>query len=359
LQSDIKITSFIAVNVRKRKLFLLHGYRYLNPNHHFSVAPMMDWTDRHCRYFHRLLTSRALLYTEMLTADAVIHGDRAYLLGFSEPEHPLALQLGGSDPAKMAAAARIAEDWGYDEININVGCPSDRVQRGRFGACLMLEPGTVAACFDAMQDAVAVPVTVKCRIGVDDQEGYDYLRQFVDPVAAAGCRTFIVHARKAYLQGLSPKENRDIPPLRYDYVHRLKAERPDLTVVLNGGLKDVAGTKADISDLDGAMFGREAYQNPYCLAAVDRVFFGATTEPLSRHDAVRAMVPYIEAQLAKGLRLQTVTRHMIGLFQGLPGARAWRRYLSENAYRSDADTSTLMAAAALVPEPLHSDEIAS
>jgi len=325
----------------------------------FSVAPMMDWTDRHCRYFHRLLTSRALLYTEMLTADAVIHGDRAYLLDFSPAENPIALQLGGAEPAKMAEAARIAAGWGYDEININVGCPSDRVQRGRFGACLMLEPDTVAACFDAMQAAVTVPITVKCRIGVDDQEGYDYLRRFVDPVAAAGCRTFIVHARKAYLQGLSPKENRDIPPLHYDYVHRLKAERPELTIVLNGGLKDVAGTKAHIGDLNGAMFGREAYQNPYCLADVDRVFFGAAAEPPSRHGVVRAMLPYVEAQLAKGLRLQTVSRHMIGLFQGLPGARAWRRYLSENAHRPDAGTTTLMAAAALVQDPQQSEDIAS
>ncbi len=320
----------------------------------------MDWTDRHCRYFHRLLSRRALLYTEMLTADALIYGDRDYLLAFAPAEHPVALQLGGSEPEKMAAAARIGEEWGYDEININVGCPSDRVQRGRFGACLMLEPETVAACFQAMRTTIKIPITVKCRIGVDAQDSYADLVGFVEPVRQAGCGTFIVHARNAILDGLSPKENRDIPPLKYDYVHRLKRNFPDLTVILNGGLKDVELNQNNRGNLDGVMFGREAYQNPYCLAAVDQVFFGLDDTPLSRHQVVEAMVPYVEAELQKpGLRLQAITRHMIGLFRGLPGARAWRRYLSENAYRPDAGVDVLRKAATLVADPQAIDAVAS
>ncbi len=318
--------------------------------HRFSVAPMMDWTDRHCRYFHRQISRHARLYTEMLTADAVIHGDLERLLTFDPAEHPLALQLGGSEPDKMARAAWIAADWGYDEININVGCPSDRVQKGRFGACLMAEPETVAACFSAMQSAVDVPVTVKCRIGIDDQNRFEDLVRFVEPVRTAGCRVFIVHARNAILAGLSPKQNRDIPPLKYQFVHRLKETFPELTVVLNGGLRGVVETAVRLDHLDGAMFGREAYQNPYCLVDVDHAFFEDPSPIPSRHEVVGSMLDYVERQCRAGWRLNAVTRHMIGLFQGQPGARAWRRYLSENAHKPGAGPEVLLAAAALVPD---------
>ncbi len=319
--------------------------------HKFCIAPMMDWTDRHCRFFHRRISRHARLYTEMLTADALIHGDRERLLGFSDEERPLALQLGGAEPAKMAAGARIAKDWGYDEVNINVGCPSDRVQQGRFGACLMAEPETVARCAEAMRQAVRIPITVKCRIGIDDRDAYEDLKEFVDTVAGAGVDSFVVHARKAVLQGLNPKQNRTIPPLRYDYVHRLKAERPELKIILNGGLKAPAAALAGLADLDGLMFGREAYQNPYCLADVDALYFGDRQAPPSRHDVVRAMLPYIEQQRHRGQRLGAITRHMTGLFQGQPGARAWRRYLAENAYKSGAGSEVVLAAASFIPEP--------
>lgn len=308
-----------------------------NQSHRFCVAPMMDGTDRHCRYFHRLLTRNARLYTEMITADAAIHGDRKYLLGFDPSEHPVALQLGGSEPEKLSEAARIGEDFGYDEINLNVGCPSDRVQSGAFGACLMKRPALVADCVSAMKNAVDIPVTVKCRIGVDDQDPEDSLFGFVDTVAAAGCRVFIVHARKAWLQGLSPKENRTIPPLDYDLVARLRKERPDLTVVLNGGIETVHGARALLQNFDGVMLGRAAYGAPYLLASVDEVFFGAPAASPSRAAVVEAMSFYVKQAFADGTRPHSITRHMIGLYHGAPGARAWRRFLSENASAARGD----------------------
>lgn len=316
----------------------------------FSVAPMMDWTDRHCRVFHRLLTRRAVLYTEMVTADAVRFGDRARLLGYTPQEHPLALQLGGSEPDAMAEAARIAEGWGYGEVNINVGCPSDRVQSGRFGACLMREPETVARLVEAMRAAVAIPVTVKCRIGVDDQDPEAALDTLVDRVSEAGCTTVIVHARKAWLQGLSPKENRDVPPLDYDRVRRLKAARPDLEVLLNGGLGDLDAALAESEGLDGVMLGRAAYQTPWLLSEVDARVYGATADPLDRHDVVDAMADYADRmRVEAGTPLKSVGRHMLGLFQGLPGARGWRRRLSETMYSDDATGAVLREAATLIP----------
>lgn len=299
-----------------------------------SVAPMMDWTDRHCRYFHRLLSPNARLYTEMVTSPALVHGDRERLIGFDVSEHPLALQLGGSDPAELAEAARIGAQFGYDEINLNVGCPSDRVQSGRFGACLMREPSLVAECFAAMRDAVSIPVTVKCRLGVDAQDEYADLQHFIEVVAAAGCAVFIVHARKAWLKGLSPKENRDVPPLNYERVYHLKRDFPQLTVIINGGIESVGEVQAHLVHADGVMLGRTAYHEPYRLAEIEHVLFGT---PLPRRESViESMRPYIEAHLASGGRLQHISRHMLGLFQGLPGARAWRRTLSENAHRPDA-----------------------
>ena len=319
-------------------------------DHRFAIAPMMDWTDRHDRYFLRRITKRARLYTEMLTADAVIHGNRDRLLGYSEDEHPLALQLGGADPAKMVQAARIAAERGFDEVNINVGCPSDRVQSGRFGACLMAEPETVAACASAMAAAVAIPITVKCRLGIDDRDSYDDFRRFVDCVARAGVTVFIVHARKAVLAGLNPKQNRDVPPLKYDFVYRLKQERPELTVVLNGGLRDVAAARAHLDRLDGVMFGREAYQNPYGLAAADGLYFNDPAVVPTRHQVAQAMLPYIEQRRAEGERLNAITRHLLALFQGQPGAKAWRRYLSENAHKPGAGAEVVCAALSLVPD---------
>ncbi|MBN8728234.1 MAG: tRNA dihydrouridine(20/20a) synthase DusA [Xanthomonadales bacterium] len=299
-----------------------------------SVAPMMDWTDRHCRYFHRLLGPRALLYTEMVTAAAVVHGDRERLLGFDVAEHPLALQLGGSEPAELAAAARVGAELGYDEINLNVGCPSDRVQSGRFGACLMREPALVADCFAAMQAAVDVPVTVKCRIGVDEQDEYAALAEFVDAVRAAGCRTFIVHARKAWLKGLSPKENREVPPLNHARVHRLKQEHPGLVIVINGGISTVAEVEDHLRHVDGVMLGRTAYHEPFRLAEIEHALHGT---PLpDRDEVLRRLRPYVEAHLARGDRLQHISRHVLGLYQGLSGARAFRRVLSEEAHRPDA-----------------------
>jgi len=314
----------------------------------FSVAPMMDWTTRHCRAFHRCLSKRALLWTEMVTADAVIHGDRDYIIGFSEAEHPLVLQLGGNEPAKMAEAAKIAEDYGYDEVNINCGCPSDRVQSGAFGACLMRSPEVVAECVSAMQAAVAIPVTVKCRIGVDEDDPRASLFQFVETVSAAGCEVFSVHARKAWLQGLSPKENRDVPPLDYGLVHDLKTARPDLTIILNGGLQSLDQCKEHMADLDGVMLGRAAYQTPGILGDVDAELYGANTR-ISAHEAVDAFKPYIAARLSEGVPLHAMTRHMLGLFAGKPGARAWRRTLSEQG-RGDAGLDVLSAALAEVME---------
>jgi len=295
---------------------------------------MMDWTDRHCRYFHRLLSPHALLYTEMVTAPAVLHGDRARLLGFDAFEQPVALQLGGSEPAELAAAARVGADLGYCEINLNVGCPSDRVQSGRFGACLMREPALVADCVAAMRAAVSIPVTVKCRLGVDEQDEYADLERFIETVRAGGCEIFIVHARKAWLEGLSPKENREIPPLNYERVYRLKREFPALTIVVNGGVSSVADVEAHLRHVDGVMLGRTAYHEPYRLAEIENALYD---EALPERDAVLAAFrPYIEAHLARGDRLQHISRHILGLYQGLPGARAFRRVLSERAHRSDA-----------------------
>ncbi len=308
---------------------------------------MMDWTDRHCRYLLRLISPGIRLYTEMVTSAAVLHGDRERLLAFDPAEHPLALQLGGSDPEEMAAAARIAEQLGYDEINMNVGCPSDRVQSGRFGACLMAEPGVVADCIAAMSAAVDIPVTVKSRIGIDDREDYEFLRTFVDTVAAAGCRVFVIHARKAILSGLSPKQNREIPPLRYDVVHRIKRELPDLTVVLNGGIRRVADARRELAIVDGIMIGREAYHNPWVLAGIEADILGGRP-PENRAAVVRSWIPYVESQLAAGQKLSAMTRHGLGLFAGQPGARAWRRVLSERAPRAGAGVEVIQAALAEV-----------
>ncbi|MFW2404975.1 MAG: tRNA dihydrouridine(20/20a) synthase DusA [Gammaproteobacteria bacterium] len=305
-----------------------------------SVAPMMDWTDRHCRYFFRLLTQDARLYTEMVTASAVLRGDHARLLGYHEAEHPLALQLGGSEPRELADAVRIADSYGFDEINLNIGCPSDRVQSGRFGACLMAEPGRVAECVAAMRDAASVPVTVKTRIGIDDRDDYEFLEQFVDEVAAAGCEYFVVHARKAILAGLSPKENRSVPPLRYDVVYRLKRDFPALTVVLNGGVESVAQVREHLARVDGVMIGRKAYGDPWLLANLQRT--GADESDITRQDVVIAMAEYAAGQIQSGARLHHVTRHMLGLFTGVPGARRWRRFISERAGRDGASEQLLI-----------------
>ncbi|HPE73069.1 MAG TPA: tRNA dihydrouridine(20/20a) synthase DusA [Candidatus Competibacter sp.] len=315
-----------------------------------AVAPMLDWTDRHYRYFIRLLSRHTLLYTEMVTTGAILRGDRQRLLAHDPTEHPLALQLGGSDPAELARCARIAADWGYDEINLNVGCPSDRVQSGRFGACLMAEPDLVAACVAAMRAATDLPVTVKTRIGIDERDSYQELADFVRRVAAGGCTVFIVHARKAWLSGLSPKENREIPPLRHEVVHRLKRDFPELTIVLNGGLTTLEQVTEQLRQVDGVMIGRAAYENPYLLAEVDRRFFGSSAPPPNRHQAVRALLPYLEDRLRAGTPLQCMTRPILGLFQGIPGARAWRRVLSERAWRHGAGVEVVEAALERVAE---------
>lgn len=319
--------------------------------HRFCIAPMMDWTDRHCRVFHRQLTRHARLYTEMVTADAVIHGDRERLIGFSDCERPLALQLGGSNPTKLNQAARIGADYGYDEINLNVGCPSDRVQEGRFGACLMAEPSLVADCVSAMRAAVAIPVTVKCRIGIDDQDSEGDFQNFIDTVSDAGCSTFIVHARKAWLQGLSPKENREVPPLDYARVYRLKAARPDLTIVINGGIETLAASNEHLAHVDGVMLGRAAYQNPYILAYVDHMFFDPKAHVVSRAEALAALVPYADRHIAKGGRLSNVTRHILGLYHGQKRGRLFRRHLSENSTRADAKVDVISAALNVVESP--------
>ena len=313
----------------------------------FSVAPMMDWTDRHCRALHRCMSKNALLWTEMVTANAIIHGERDRLIGFADAEHPVVLQLGGSEPKAMAEAARIAEDYGYDEVNINCGCPSDRVQSGAFGACLMAEPALVAQCVTAMHAAVSIPVTVKCRIAIDDLPDKETLFAFVDQVSAAGCNVFTVHARKAWLKGLSPKQNRDVPPLDYALVADLKAARPDLTIILNGGITTIAECREHLKNFNGVMLGRAAYQDPALLCDVDSDLFG--TEP--RTDvatAIDAYRPYMVEQLSQGVRLHAMTRHMLGLFNGKPGARSWRRHLSENAPTSDAGITVLDDALALM-----------
>ena len=310
-----------------------------------SVAPMMDWTDTHCRVFHRLLAPHARLYTEMVHANAVIHGDRGRLLALDPVEHPVALQLGGSEPELLARAARIGAEAGFGEINLNCGCPSDRVQAGRFGACLMREPTLVAASVAAMVEACNVPVTVKCRLGVDDDHDYGRFRAFIDEVAAAGCRMFVVHARNAWLQGLSPKENREVPPLRYDWVYRLKRERPDLQVLVNGGIATAEEATAHLQHVEGAMLGRAAYHTPYLLHRLDVAWFGG--ELRSRAELLRALQPYVEAQLASGVFLKHITRHLLGLFAGERGGRAFRQVLSEGAHRPGADWSLVERALAV------------
>lgn len=309
---------------------------------------MMDWTDRHCRVFHRQLTRRGLLYTEMLTTGAIIHGDRERLLGFDATEHPVALQLGGSDPRDLAEAARIGEGLGYDEINLNVGCPSDRVKDGRFGACLMAEPELVARCVAAMKRAVSIPVTVKCRIGIDDQDPEVALDTLAQAVVAAGCGALIVHARKAWLNGLSPKENRDIPPLDYDRVYRLKRAMPDVPVIINGGVPSIEEAKAHLAHVDGVMLGRAAYQEPWRLLSVDPDLFGEAAPHATMQDAFEAMMPYIEAQLARGTRLHAITRHFVGAFHAVPGARAFRRHLAEHGVKPGAGVDVLRDAIARV-----------
>jgi len=311
------------------------------------VAPMLDWTDRHCRYFHRLLAPSALLYTEMLTSGAVLHGDRERLLGFSAEERPLALQLGGSDPADLARCARIAERLGYDEVNLNVGCPSDRVQRGRFGACLMLEPMLVRDCLAAMLDAVAIPVTIKIRLGVDDHDSYEEFRDFVGTVARSGCSVFIVHARKAWLSGLSPKQNREVPELRHDWVHRLKREFAGLSIVINGGIATVEQAERHLRALDGVMLGRAAYHNPWILSELQWRLHG-TQGVADRDDAVQALSGYMAGQKALGVPVKHITRHVLGLYQGLPGARNWRRHISEHAHLDPENDRLLTEALAIM-----------
>ena len=318
------------------------------PSHRFCVAPMMEWTDRHCRSFHRLLTRDALLYTEMITAAAVLRGDRARLLAFDPAEHPVALQLGGSDPRMLAAAARICADLGYDEINLNVGCPSDRVQEGRFGACLMAEPTLVADCVAAMRAAVAVPVTVKCRIGIDDQDPEESLDTLTSLVVAAGADALIVHARKAWLDGLSPKENRDVPPLDYDRVYRLKRAHPRIEIAINGGIASVEQALQHLAHVDGVMMGRAAYQDPWRLLAVDPMIFDVPATFASPKAAALAFLPYVERELARGARLSAITRHLLGLFHAVPGARAFRRHLAIHAVKPGAGIAVLREALALV-----------
>ncbi len=314
--------------------------------------PMLDWTDRHCRYFHRLLTQQTLLYTEMVTTGAIIHG-KGDFLAYNEEEHPVALQLGGSNPADLATCAKLAEQRGYDEVNLNVGCPSDRVQNGRFGACLMAEPQLVADCVAAMRDVVDIPVTVKTRIGIDEQDSYEFLTDFIALVSEkGGCEQFTIHARKAWLSGLSPKENREIPPLDYSRAYQIKQDFPQLTIAVNGGVKTLAEAKQHLEHLDGVMVGREAYQNPYLLAEVDQQLFASTQAVKKRRAIVEAMYPYIEQQLSNGAYLGHITRHMLGLFQSMPGARQWRRYISENAHKPGAGIEVVQQALAKIPQNL-------
>ena len=318
------------------------------PSHRLAVAPMMDWTDRHDRYFLRLITRRARLYTEMITTGALIHGDRARLLRFDQAEHPVALQLGGSEPDALARCAEFGAQAGYDEINLNCGCPSDRVQEAQFGACLMKDPTRVAASVAAMRKAVDLPVTVKCRIGVDDTEEYAFLRTFVETIAATGCDTFIVHARKAWLSGLSPKENREIPPLRYEVVYRLKQDFPALRIVINGGIRTLEACEEHLRHVDGVMLGREAYENPWLLADADPRLFGDAPVHGNRADVLRRMLPYVERELAAGTPLKHITRHVLGLYRGQPGGRAFRRVLSQRAHLPGAGAEVIEAALAAI-----------
>lgn len=318
------------------------------PLNRFSVAPMLDWTDKHCRYFHRLMSKNALLYTEMITTGAILMGKGDYL-HYHEEEHPVALQLGGSDPEALAKCAVLAHERGYDEINLNVGCPSDRVQNGRFGACLMADAELVARCVEAMRNASPVRVTVKTRIGIDDQDSYAFLTDFIDTVSPF-CDTFIIHARKAWLSGLSPKENREIPPLDYPRVYQLKQDFPHLTIAINGGIKSLEEAQTHLQHVDGVMIGREAYQNPSLLLSVDQALFGDTATPKSAVEVIESLYPYIESQLSQGVYLGHITRHILGIFQGLPGAKQFRRHLSENAHKSGADLRVLEQALAFVKQ---------
>ena len=305
---------------------------------------MMGWTDRHARYLLRLLSKKVLLYTEMVTTGAVLHGPRDNLLRFNQEEHPVAVQLGGSNKGELALASKICEDYGYDEINLNVGCPSDRVQSGMFGACLMAKPSLVAECVNKMIDAVDVPVTVKCRIGIDDMEDYEPFESFINTVRSAGCKKFVVHARNAWLQGLSPKQNRDIPPLKYDYVYRLKKENPDLDIIINGGIKTIEMIKTHVIEVDGAMLGREAYHNPFILNDVEREIF-LSENVLSREEIIALWAEYVDKEVAEGVNLKTVSRHVLGLYHGCPGSRLWRRYLSENMHKSESGKELFVSAA--------------
>lgn len=315
-----------------------------------SVAPMLDWTDRHCRYFHRLMTSQTLLYTEMVTTGAIIHG-KGDFLAYNQEEHPVALQLGGSNPVDLAHCAKLAQERGYDEINLNVGCPSDRVQNGRFGACLMAEPQLVADCVAAMKEVVDVPVTVKTRIGINDQDSYEFLTDFISIVSdkGGGCEQFTIHARKAWLSGLSPKENREIPPLDYNRAYQIKKDFSHLNIAINGGVKSLEEAKLHLAHLDGVMIGREAYQSPYILAEVDQQIFGLDAPVKKRSEVIFEMFPYIEQQLSQGAYLGHITRHMLGMFQSMPGARQWRRHISENAHKAGAGIEVVEAALAKIP----------
>lgn len=318
-----------------------------------SVAPMLDWTDRHCRYFHRLLSQQTLLYTEMVTTGAILHG-KGDFLEYSEQEHPLALQLGGSNPVDLAACAKLAAERGYDEVNLNVGCPSDRVQNGRFGACLMAEPELVADCVSAMKEVTDIPITVKTRIGIDDQDSYEFLTKFISTVSEkGGCEQFTIHARKAWLSGLSPKENREIPPLDYDRAYQIKKDFSDLVIAVNGGITTLEQTKEHLQHLDGVMIGREAYHSPFILAEVDQQIFGLDTPIKKRSQVVEEMYPYIERELSKGASLGHISRHMLGLFQSMPGARQWRRYISENAHKKGAGIEVMQTALAKIPKELN------
>ena len=319
------------------------------PSSRLSVAPMLDWTDRHCRYFHRLMTSQTLLYTEMVTTGAIIHG-KGDFLAYNQEEHPVALQLGGSNPVDLAHCAKLAQERGYDEINLNVGCPSDRVQNGRFGACLMAEPQLVADCVAAMKEVVDVPVTVKTRIGIDDQDSYEFLTDFISIVSEkGGCEQFTIHARKAWLSGLSPKENREIPPLDYNRAYQIKKDFSHLNIAINGGVKSLEEAKLHLAHLDGVMIGREAYQSPYILAEVDQQIFGLDAPVKKRSEVIFEMFPYIEQQLSQGAYLGHITRHMLGMFQSMPGARQWRRHISENAHKAGAGIEVVEAALAKIP----------
>jgi len=316
--------------------------------HSVCVAPMLDWSDRHCRYFHRLLSQQLILYSEMVTTGALIHGDRHRYLTFNTQEHPIALQLGGSSAKDLAECSKMAEDYAYDEVNLNVGCPSDRVQNGRFGACLMAEPELVAACVAAMQAAVELPITVKSRIGIDDRDSYEELTHFIETVAKGGCKTFIIHARKAWLSGLSPKQNRDVPPLRYEIVQQIKHDFPHLEIIINGGITTLLQAQELLQSLDGVMIGREAYHNPYLLMNVDRDIYQQQSPLKTRHEVALELIPYIQEQLTEGVRLHSITRHILGLFHGVQGAKAWRRHLSIYGPKAGANENVVLQALELV-----------